>query len=143
MNYKSSQLIADYTVLAEAAYSDFSRLIYQGAESAPKDFESAEHDAIMYEDPETKEKLSDRPQAFAQYVTSRYDVVAHWKDRGKLAIPAKRNQSSGFSATLFREMEKDENGNNKKPTDRYVLAMRGTWRGKSGQRQNGHPKKAT
>ena len=143
MNYKSSQLIADYTVLAEAAYSDFSRLIYQGAESAPKDFESAEHDAIMYEDPETKEKLSDRPQAFAQYVTSRYDVVAHWTDRGKLAIPAKRNQSSGFSATLFREMEKDENGNNKKPTDRYVLAMRGTWRGKSGQRQNGHPKKAT
>ena len=130
MKYNSSQLIADYTVLAEAAYSDFSRLIYQEAESSPEKFEREEHDAIMYEDPGTKEKLSDRPQAFAQYVTSRYDVVAHWKDRGKLAIPAKRNQSSGFSATLFREMEKDENGNNKKPTDRYVLAMRGTADGK-------------
>ena len=130
MKYNSSQLIADYTVLAEAAYSDFSRLVYEEAESAPKDFESVEHDAIMYEDPETKEKLSDRPQAFARYVTSRYDVAAHWKDRGKLFIPAKRNQTSGFSATLFREVEKDENGDNKKPTDRYVLAMRGTAGGK-------------
>lgn len=96
MKYNSSQLIADYTVLAEAAYSDFSRLIYQEAESSPEKFEREEHDAIMYEDPETKEKLSDRPQAFARYVTSRYDVVAHWKDRGKLFIPAERNQSSGF-----------------------------------------------
>ena len=143
MDSNSNQLIADYTVLAEAAYSDFSWLNYAQIQTDRPAFESAEYDAIMYEDPETKEKLSDRPQAFAQYVTSRYDVAAHWKDRGKLFIPAKRNQSSGFSATLFREMEKDEHGDNKKPTGRYVLAMRGTWCGKSGQRQNGHHKKAT
>ena len=140
MKYNSSQLIADYTVLAEAAYSDFSRLIYQEAESSPEKFEREEHDAIMYEDPETKEKLSDRPQAFAQYVTSRYDVVAHWKDRGKLAIPSRRNQSSGFSDTLFRE---GETGKESPNPPKYILAMRGTWRGKSGQRQNGHHKKAT
>ena len=107
MNSNSNQLIADYTVLAEGAYSDFSWLNYTQTATNRPVFERTEHNAIMYEDPETKKKLSDRPQAFAQYVTSRYDVVAHWKDRGKLAIPAKRNQSSGFSATLFREVEKD------------------------------------
>ena len=57
MKYNSSQLIADYTVLAEAAYSDFSRLIYQEAESSPEKFEREEHDAIMYEDPGTKENI--------------------------------------------------------------------------------------
>ena len=105
MNSNSNQLIAEYIILVEAAYSDFSWLNYSQTETNRPVFKRTEHNAIMYEYPETKEKLSDRPQAFAQYVTSHYDVVAHWKDRGKLAIPAKRNQSSGFSATLFREGE--------------------------------------
>ena len=78
--------------------------------------------SYIYENPETKEKLSDRPQAFAQYVTSRYDVVAHWKDRGKLFISAKRNQSSGFSATLFRE---GETGKENPNPPKYIPALLG------------------
>ena len=140
MNSNSNQLIAEYIILVEAAYSDFSWLNYSQTETNRPVFERTEHNAIMYEYPETKEKLSDRPQAFAQYVTSRYDVVAHWKDRGKLAIPAKRNQTSGFSDTLFRE---GETGKESPKPPKYILAMRGTWRGKSGQRQNDHPRKAT
>ena len=83
----------------------------------------------------------------AEYITKHYTVVAHYADRLGTGFGedgpgniVRHSGESGFSATLFRE---GETGKESPNPPKYILAMRGTWRGKSGQRQNGHYKKAT
>lgn len=127
-----NQRISDYIALAETSYADFT-----GADFSSKDSVNPAIIRSNRSGDNSDENKSDRTPAFAKYITNHYTVVAHYTDRlgtgfgeDGLGNIVRHSGESGFSATLFREVEKDENGDNKKPTDRYVLAMRGTAGGK-------------
>ena len=146
--------ITDYIALAEASYADFTGADFSGRESV--------NAAIIRKNRSGGDKgnESDRTPAFARYITDHYTVAAHYTDRLGTGFgednPLKDIKDinnidiinnierylseSGFSATLFRE---GETGKESPNPPKYILAMRGNWSGKSGQRQNDHPKKAT
>ena len=129
--------ISDYVALAEASYADFSTA-YKYNEEAKK---------FMYDKKNVKLSLTElgKPgmvgkvintvtfnsedngksttEQFAEYLTDKYEVAAHWKDRGDFFTSADKDQSSGFSGTLFKS----------KISEQYVLALRGT---KIGQQQS-------
>ena len=133
--------ISDYIALAETSYTDFSKVNFIDKIDVQK--------AIIRANKSGGDKgnESDRTKSFAEYITKHYTVAAHYTDRlgtefgeDGLGNIVRHSGESGFSATLFRE---GETGKESPNPPKYILAMRGTWRGKSGQRQNGHPKKAT
>ena len=133
--------ITDYIALAEASYADFTGADFSGRESV--------NAAIIRKNRSGGDKgnESDRTPAFARYITDHYTVVAHYTDRlgtgfgeDGLGNIVRHSGESGFPATLFRE---GETGKESPNPPKHILAMRGNWRGKSGQRQNGHYKKAT
>ena len=133
--------ISDYIALAETSYADFSKVNFIDKIDVQK--------AIIRANKSGGDKgnESDRTKSFAEYITKHYTVVAHYTDRLGTGFGedgpgniVRHSGESGFSATLFRE---GETGKESPNPPKYILAMRGTWRGKSGQRQNGHPKKAT
>nr|WP_314486213.1 calcium-binding protein [uncultured Kingella sp.] len=101
--------ISDYAALAEAAYADFSKSYENLKENVFSE------KAVRFEIERTGKSSTEQ---FAKYVTDKYEVAAHWKDRGSLFKPSSNGQSSGFSATLFKK----KNSSN----DEYVLALRGT-----------------
>lgn len=103
-----NRFLSDYVYLAEASYADFSNVAHL---SYSKDKNDKTISAI--EDNKS-------PANFAKLVTNNYEVVAHYKDRGSLFVPAHYGQSSGFSATLFRN----------KNTGECVFALRGSAGGK-------------
>ena len=133
--------ITDYIALAEASYADFTGADFSGRERV--------NAAIIRKNRSGGDKgnESDRTPAFARYITDHYTVVAHYADRlgtgfgeDGLGNIVRHSSESGFSATPFRE---GETGKESPNPPKYILAMRGTWRSKSEQRQNGHPRKAT
>ena len=133
--------ISDYIALAETSYADFSKVNFIDKIDVQK--------AIIRANKSGGDKgnESDRTKSFAEYITKHYTVVAHYTDRLGTGFGedgpgniVRHSGESGFSATLFRE---GETGKESPNPPKYILAMRGTWRGKSGQRQNGHHKKAT
>ena len=137
----NNQKITDYIALAETSYADFT-----GADFFDKD---SVNPAIIRTNKSGGDKgnESDRTKSFAEYITKHYTVAAHYTDRlgtgfgeDGLGNIVRYSGESGFSATLFRE---GETGKESPNPPKYILAMRGNWRGKSGQRQNGHPQKAT
>ena len=132
----NNQKITDYIALAETSYADFT-----GADFFDKD---SVNPAIIRTNKSGGDKgnESDRTPAFAKYITNHYTVVAHYADRLGTGFGedgpgniVRHSGESGFSATLFRE---GETGKESPNPPKYILAMRDT-----GQRQNGHPKKAT
>ena len=138
----NNQKISDYIALAETSYADFT-----GADFSSKDSVNPAIIRINKSGGDTKKNLSDRTLAFAKYITDHYTVVAHYTDRlgtgfgeDGLGNIVRHSGESGFSATLFHE---GETGKESPNPPKYILAMRGTWHGKSGQRQSGHRKKAT
>ena len=133
--------ISDYIALAETSYADFSKVNFIDKIDVQK--------AIIRANKSGGDKgnESDRTKSFAEYITKHYTVAAHYTDRLGTGFGedgpgniVRHSGESGFSATLFRE---GETGKESPNPPKYILAMRGTWRGKSGQRQNGHHKKAT
>ena len=100
----NNQNISDFVVLAEASYADFSKMEKVNDENIQK--------ALM-----DKNEEMEITQSLATYITNNYELAAHWKDRGSLFTPSSEGQSSGFSATLFKKKNTD---------DEYVLALRGT-----------------
>ena len=133
--------ISDYIALAETSYADFSKVNFIDKIDVQK--------AIIRANKSGGDKgnESDRTKSFAEYITKHYTVVAHYTDRLGTGFGedgpgniVRHSGESGFSATLFREGETEKESPN---PPKYILAMRGTWRGKSGQRQNGHSQKAT
>ena len=133
--------ISDYIALAETSYADFSKVNFIDKIDVQK--------AIIRANKSGGDKgnESDRTKSFAEYITKHYTVVTHYTDRlgtgfgeDGLGNIVRHSGESGFSATLFRE---GETGKESPNPPKYILAMRGTWRGKSGQWQNGHPRKAT
>lgn len=76
--------ISDYVALAEASYADFSLIDFADLKAIH---------AVMND--------ADQPENLAKYITDNYEVVAHWKDRGDFFTSADKDQSSGFSGTLF------------------------------------------
>ena len=97
MANKTLANIAQYVMLAEATYSDFSDF------STKKKIE----DAIVNKD---EHGNPTKPESLAQMVTQNWDVIAHYQDRGET-----NPLESGFSATLF-----------KSKSGEYVLANKGT-----------------
>ena len=97
--------IFNYAALARSSYADLSKITgiddYEGIRSAIKEYD------------ESKE--------FARQIASKYDVLAHWKDRDPNKHPfsydefndSRKNPESGFSGTLFRN----------KSTLEYVMAF--------------------
>ena len=102
--------VSDYVLLAEASYADFSDGLS----------DSQINKALM--------KSTDDNQNVVDYITNNYEVVAHWKDRGNFFTSADKDQSSGFSGTLFHKIPK--NKEEKEIGAEYVLALRGTNDGK-------------
>ena len=136
-----NQKISDYIALAETSYADFTGTNFSNKEKVDA--------AIIRANKSGGDKgnKSDRTKSFAEYITKHYTVVAHYTDRlgtgfgeDGLGNIVRHSGESSFSATLFRE---GETGKESPNPPKYILAMRGTWRGKSGQWQNGHPRKAT
>lgn len=82
MTNKTFTDIAQYTLLAEATYADFSSSFVK--EEVEK--------AIININPEDK-----NPESFAQSITNNWRVIAHYQDRGD-----ENPLESGFSATLFK-----------------------------------------
>ena len=103
--------ISDYVALAEASYADFSLIDFADLKAIH---------AVMND--------VDQPENLAKYITDNYEVVAHWKDRGDLFTSADKDQSSGFSGTLFHRIRKKKE--EKEIGAEYVLALRGTAGGK-------------
>ena len=150
-----NQRISDYIALAETSYADFTGADFSSTDSVNPPIIRSNRSGGN-----SDENKSDRTPAFAEYITKHYTVVAHYTDRLGTGfgednflkdikdinnIDIINNierylSESGFSATLFRE---GETGKESPNPPKYILAMRGTWRGKSGQRQNGHSQKAT
>ena len=102
--------VSDYVLLAEASYADFSDGLS----------DSQINKALM--------KSTDDNQNVVDYITNNYEVVAHWKDRGNFFTSADKDQSSGFSGTLFHRIRKKKE--EKEIGAEYVLALRGTAGGK-------------
>ena len=108
------QNVENYVLLAEASYSDFSKLGTDGNDKAKIE------DTIVGEgkdEDKTKEKM-------AEYISDKYTVVAHFTDADKNSWlnPFKitevvGNAASGFSATLFQDRD----------TGEYVFAIKGTF----------------
>ena len=138
----NNQEISNYIALAETSYADFT-----GVDFSDKRKVDAAIIRTNSSGGDSDENKSDRTLKFAEYITDHYTVVAHYADRLGIGFGedgpgniVRHSGESGFSATLFRE---GETGKESPNPPKYILAMRGTWRSKSGQRQNGHPKKAT
>ena len=151
----NNQEISNYIALAETSYADFT-----GVDFSDKRKVDAAIIRTNISGGDSDENKSDRTLKFAEYITDHYTVVAHYTDRLGTGfgednflkdikdinnIDIINNierylSESGFSATLFRE---GETGKESPNPPKYILAMSGTWGGKSGQRQNGHPRKAT
>ncbi|QMT41311.1 hypothetical protein [Neisseria shayeganii] len=106
----SNQNISDYVVLAEAAYADFSIFNIKNNLQVQQ--------AIINtgkEDDEPNEKST--IIKMADYITSRYDVIAHHHDQaGDGFFTSDILNGSGFSATLFQD----------KVSKAYVLALKGS-----------------
>ena len=103
--------VSDYVLLAEASYADFSI--------------GSPYQSLM---DSTKENKS-----LSEYITNNYEVVAHWKDRGDFFTSADKDQSSGFSGTLFHKKSEGnlkrnlkDHPNESLKDDEYVLALRAT-----------------
>ena len=138
----NNQEISNYIALAETSYADFT-----GVDFSDKKKVDAAIIRTNISGGDSDENKSDRTLKFAEYITKHYTVVAHYTDRlgtgfgeDGLGNIVRHSGESGFPATLFRE---GETGKESPNPPKYILAMRGTWRGKSGKRQNGHHKKAT
>lgn len=112
--------IADYVALAEACYADFS-----GAYGYNKLTHQYLYDeiavrksilAIGKNSPNDSDDTSETIR-FADYITSRYDVIAHHHDQaGDGFFTSDILNGSGFSATLFQD----------KASKAYVLALKGS-----------------
>ena len=98
--------IFNYAALARSSYADLSKIRkkddFEKIKSAIKDYDGSEE--------------------FARRIASKYDVLAHYKDRDDHGINpigsilSIFNSESGFSGTLFRD----------KGTQEYVMAFKGT-----------------
>ena len=107
------QNVENYVLLAEASYSDFSKLGTDGNDKAKIE------DTIVGEgkdEDKTKERM-------AKYIADKYTVVAHFADADKDSwfsiAEVAGNAKSGFSATLFQDRE----------TGEYVFSIKGTFSG--------------
>ena len=107
--------VSDYVLLAEASYADFSN----GLSKSQID------EALM--------ESTEKNKNVVNYITNNYEVVAHWKDRGNFFTSADKDQSSGFSGTLFHKKSEGnlkrnlkDHPNESLKDDEYVLALRAT-----------------
>lgn len=100
--------IFNYAALARSSYADLSKI------RKKDDFEKIKSAIKEY----------DGSEKFARQIASKYNVLAHWKDRDPNKHPfsydefndSRKNPESGFSGTLFRD----------KGTQEYVMAFKGT-----------------
>ena len=109
----SNKSIANYAILAEAAYAELSNVIFTDRDNVITALEQA------YDD---KDGISKIPKKLAEYIVNNYQIIAHYKDRSGRSnnisdVADSVNPESGFSATLFQST------NNK---EEYVLSIRGT-----------------
>ena len=131
--------ISDYTLLAEASYADFSLSYDKESGTYPEKLKDKNGKEVGTKQAITElgkpgmvdkiintatfnseDNSKSTTEQFAEYLTDKYEVAAHWKDRGDFFTSADKDQSSGFSGTLFKS----------KISEQYVLALRGTEGGK-------------
>ena len=105
--------IENYVLLAEASYSDFSKIDFK-SENMDRDIKRA----IIEENDGKDESKS----GLAAYVSDKYTVVAHHEDADNSSwavsdmIEMVGSGETGFSATLFQD----------KDTKEYIFAIKGT-----------------
>ena len=105
--------IENYVLLAEASYSDFSKIDFK-SENIDRDIKRA----IIEENDGKDESKS----GLAAYVSDKYNVIAHYKDADNSSwavsdmIEMVGSGETGFSATLFQD----------KDTKEYIFAIKGT-----------------
>ena len=105
--------IENYVLLAEASYSDFSKIDFK----LPNISEQIENAIIGENDGKDESK-----SGLAAYVSDKYNVIAHYKDADNSSwavsdmIEMVGSGKTGFSATLFQD----------KDTKEYIFAIKGT-----------------
>ena len=105
--------IENYVLLAEASYSDFSKIDFK----LPNISEQIENAIIEENDGKDESK-----SGLAAYVSDKYTVVAHHEDADNSSwavsdmIEMVGSGETGFSATLFQD----------KDTKEYIFAIKGT-----------------
>lgn len=105
--------IENYVLLAEASYSDFSKIDFK----LPNISEQIENAIIEENDGKDESK-----SGLAAYVSDKYNVIAHYKDADNSSwavsdmIEMVGSGETGFSATLFQD----------KDTKEYIFAIKGT-----------------